>query len=126
MPGRGNLRQGHIAGIDDGKTAGDQPGQLAAQISVNSFALQLEAVRRGLGGAALPRVLAQELIELFPELQLPDMEVYLVTRPQALKQDHIKCFLAMLEPVLLEALALEKVEADALGGEDPGFPVCYA
>lgn len=88
-----------------------------AQISVNSFALQLDAVKRGLGVAVLPRVLAQDLIELFPELQLPDMEVYLVTRPQALKQAHIKCFFAMLEQVLLEALALEKVEADALGGE---------
>ncbi|AIS12584.1 LysR family transcriptional regulator [Pseudomonas chlororaphis subsp. aurantiaca] len=88
-----------------------------AQISVNSFALQLDAVKRGLGVAVLPRVLAQDLIELFPELQLPDMEVYLVTRPQALKQAHIKCFFAMLEQVLLEALALETVEADALGGE---------
>ncbi|AZD80160.1 LysR family transcriptional regulator [Pseudomonas chlororaphis] len=87
-----------------------------AQISVNSFALQLDAVKRGLGVAVLPRVLAQDLIELFPELQLPDMEVYLVTRPQALKQAHIKCFFAMLEQVLLEALALEKVEGDVTEG----------
>ncbi len=63
-----------------------------AQISVNAFAVQLESVRRGMGVAVLPRILAKDLIELFPDLQLPDMEVYLVTRPQALKQAHIKCF----------------------------------
>jgi DNA-binding transcriptional LysR family regulator len=81
-----------------------------AQISVNSFAVQLESVRRGMGVAVLPRILAKDLIELFPDLQLPDMEVYLVTRPQALKQAHIKCFFAILEQVLLEALSIENVE----------------
>lgn len=82
-----------------------------AQISVNSFAAQLESVRRGMGVAVLPRILAKDLIGVFPELQLPDMEVYLVTRPQALKQAHIKCFFAILEQVLLEALSIENVEA---------------
>lgn len=81
-----------------------------AQISVNSFAVQLESVRRGMGVAVLPRILAKDLIELFPDLQLPDMEVYLVTRPQALKQAHIKCFFAILEQVLLEELSIENVE----------------
>lgn len=88
-----------------------------AQISVNSFAVQLESVRRGMGVAVLPRILAKDLIELFPDLQLPDMEVYLVTRPQALKQAHIKCFFAILEQVLLEALSIENVEGYLLEGD---------
>jgi len=75
-----------------------------AQISVNSFAVQLESVRQGMGVAVLPRILAKDLTELFPELELPEMEVYLVTRPQALKQAHIRCFFDMLEQVLLEVL----------------------
>ena len=77
------------------------------QISVSSFAVQLESVREGLGVAVLPRVLAKDLIELFADIDLPDMDVYLVTRPQALKQPHIKCFFAILEQVLLEALCVE-------------------
>ncbi|VVP09143.1 LysR family transcriptional regulator [Pseudomonas silesiensis] len=88
-----------------------------AQISVNSFAVQLESVRRGMGVAVLPRILAKDLIELFPDLQLPDMEVYLVTRPQALKQAHIKCFFAILEQVLLEALSIANAEGYLLGGD---------
>ena len=84
-----------------------------AQISVNSFAVQLESVKRGMGVAVLPRILAQDLVELFPELELPAMEVYLVTRPQALKQPHIKCFFAFLEQVLHEALCMAPVEGCA-------------
>lgn len=80
------------------------------QISVSSFAAQLESVRGGLGVAVLPRVLAKDLIELFAQIDLPDMDVYLVTRPQALKQPHIKCFFAILEQVLLEALCVENDE----------------
>ena len=75
-----------------------------AQISVNSFAVQLESVRQGMGVAVLPRILAKDLSELFPELELPEMEVYLVTRPQALKQAHIRSFFDILEQVLLEVL----------------------
>ncbi|TWC22603.1 DNA-binding transcriptional LysR family regulator [Pseudomonas sp. SJZ085] len=74
-------------------------------ISVNSFTAQLEAVRRGMGVAVLPRVLAQDLIEVFAELPIPDLEVYLVSRPQALKQAHIKCFFGILEQVLLEGVS---------------------
>lgn len=77
-----------------------------AQISVNSFTVQLESVRRGMGVAVLPRLLAKDLIGLFPQLYLPDMEIYLVTRPQALKQAHIQCFFAILEQVLLETLSI--------------------
>lgn len=80
------------------------------QISVSSFAVQLESVRGGLGVAVLPRVLAKDLIELFADIHLPDMDVYLVTRPQALKQPHIKCFFAILEQVLLQALCVDNDE----------------
>lgn len=86
-----------------------------AQISVNSFTVQLESVRRGLGVGVLPRVLAKDLIEVFEDIELPDLEVYLVTRPQALKQAHIKCFFAILEQVLLEALSTETVERSVEG-----------
>ena len=81
-----------------------------AQISVNSFAVQLESVRQGMGVAVLPRILAKGLNEVFVDLELPDMEVYLVTRPQALKQAHIRCFFDILERVLLEALSVQSVE----------------
>ena len=82
-----------------------------AQLSVNSFAVQLESVKRGLGVGVLPRLLAKDLVELFHEIELPDLEVYLVTRPQALKQAHIKCFFAVLEQVLQEALCLQTDES---------------
>ena len=81
-----------------------------AQISVNSFAVQLESVRQGMGVAVLPSILAKGLNEVFVDLELPDMEVYLVTRPQALKQAHIRGFFDILERVLLEALSVERVE----------------
>jgi DNA-binding transcriptional LysR family regulator len=55
-------------------------------------------------------------VNSFADIQLPDMEVYLVTRPQALKQAHIKCFFVILEQVLLEALSMESVEGYLLGG----------
>jgi len=80
------------------------------QITVSSFAVQLESVRRGMGVAVLPRILAKDLIGLFPDLQLPDMGGCLVDRPQALKQGHIKCFFGILGQVLLEALSMESVE----------------
>ena len=81
------------------------------QLSVNSFAVQLESVKRGLGVGVLPRLLGKDLVELFHEIELPDLEVYLVTRPQALKQAHIKCFFAVLEQVLQEALCLQTDES---------------
>ncbi len=64
-----------------------------AQISVNSFAVQLESVRRGMGVAVLPRILAKDLIELFPDFQLPDMEVYLVTPASGIETGSSNVFL---------------------------------
>ncbi|KAA6169396.1 LysR family transcriptional regulator [Pseudomonas veronii] len=75
-----------------------------APIRVNSFAVQLESVRRGMGVAVLPRILAEGLSEVFQEIELPPMEVYLVTRPQALKQAHIHAFFTQLEQVLRATL----------------------
>ena len=62
-----------------------------------------------MGVAVLPRILATGLSEVFPEIELPAMEVYLVTRPQALKQGHIQGFFGVLEGVLRgEISSLEK------------------
>ncbi|KAF0862816.1 LysR family transcriptional regulator [Pseudomonas sp. LD120] len=90
------MRAAKAAGLDRGP------------ISVDSFAVQLESVRRGLGVAVLPRILAKDLTEVFPDLELPDMEVYLVTRPQALKQAHIRGFFEILEQVMLDVLEVER------------------
>jgi hypothetical protein len=57
-----------------------------------------------MGVAVLPRILATGLSEVFQEIELPAMEVYLVTRPQALKQGHIQGFFGVLEGVLREAV----------------------
>lgn len=94
--------------------AAQAAGLERAQIRVNSFAAQIAAVRRGMGVAVLPRVLAKDLIALFPDIRLPEMEVYLVTRPQALKQAHIKCFFAILEEVLREDLSMDSVESRSM------------
>ncbi|MBC2655047.1 LysR family transcriptional regulator [Pseudomonas sp. MSSRFD41] len=92
------MRAAKAAGLDRG------------QISVGSFAVQLESVRRGLGVAVLPRLLARDLTEVFPDLEIPDMEVYLVTRPQALKQAHIRGFFEILEQVMLDVLEVARVD----------------
>ncbi|NPD16102.1 LysR family transcriptional regulator [Xinfangfangia sp. D13-10-4-6] len=67
------------------------------RIRVSSFAAQLAAVQRGHGAAVLPRVLAGGLAEPFPDLRLPGLEVFLATRPQALRQPQIRAFLEMLK-----------------------------
>jgi DNA-binding transcriptional LysR family regulator len=102
-----------------------QAGQLlgVAASTVSRRLSQLEAalgeplVERGVEGcwltsrgqslvdvAVLPRILAEGLSEVFQEIQLPPMEVYLVTRPQALKQAHIHAFFTQLEQVLRATL----------------------
>lgn len=83
------------------------------QIRVSSFTAQVEAVRRGMGVAVMPRILASDLVELFASLALPALDIYLVTRPQALKQAHIKHFFALLEQVLKERLQGETTGASA-------------
>ena len=71
------------------------------RIRVSSFAAQLAAVQSGHGAAALPRVLATGLVEPFPDQTLPGLEVFLVTRPQALRQPHIRAFVDLLKRRIL-------------------------
>ena len=71
------------------------------RIRVSSFRAQLAAVQRGHGAAALPRVLAAGLVEPFPDVELPALQVFLVTRPQALHQPHIRAFVDFLKEKML-------------------------
>ena len=64
-----------------------------ATVRASSFAAQLSAVRAGAGIAVLPRASARGLEEVFQEYELPPQTVYLVTRPSALKQPHIRQFI---------------------------------
>ncbi len=74
-----------------------EAGFINARIRMSSFRSQFEAVSRGFGVASLPRILAQDaLTEVFQDIPLPPMKVYLVTRPQALKQPHIRAFVDMI------------------------------
>ena len=77
-------------------------GFINTRIRVSSFAAQLEAVQRGYGAAALPRVLAKGLHEPFPEVSLPAMQVFLVTRLQALRQPQIRAFVDLLKAQMLD------------------------
>lgn len=67
---------------------------------VSSFSAQLDAVRSGYGVAALPDLLAIDLVRVFNDIELPPLEVYLVTRPQALRQPHIRAFFDILQEVM--------------------------
>lgn len=67
---------------------------------VSSFAAQLEAVGQGYGVAVLPRPLASGLVEPFGAIDLPALDVFLVTRPQALRQPHIRAFVDILQACL--------------------------
>lgn len=71
------------------------------RIRVSSFTAQLAAVQRGHGAAALPCALAADLVEPFPGQALPGLEVFLVTRPQALRQPHIRAFVNLLKKRIL-------------------------
>lgn len=64
---------------------------------VSSFAAQLAAVQQGHGVAVLPKALATGLVEAFGEVRLPPLDVFLVTRPQALRQPHIRAFVDVLQ-----------------------------
>ncbi|MCI4644766.1 MAG: LysR family transcriptional regulator [Hyphomonadaceae bacterium] len=69
-----------------------QMGFQKVTVRASSFAAQLAAVRAGAGIAVLPRASAGRLEEVFTEYELPSQTVYLVTRPAALKQPHIRAF----------------------------------
>lgn len=67
---------------------------------VSSFAAQLSAAEQGQGVAVLPRTLAAGLVEPFGAVELPPLDVFLVTRPQALQQPHIRAFVDILQAIL--------------------------
>lgn len=68
-------------------------GFVMSRISASSFPAQLELVRNGYGAAVLPDLMASGLIQPFGRIDLPPLDVFLVTRPQALRQPHIRaCF----------------------------------
>ncbi len=52
----------------------------------------VQAVRQGLGVAAIAKTEGLGLVEVFQDIPLPTVDMYLVTRPQALKQPHIRAF----------------------------------
>lgn len=69
----------------------------------SSFRAQVEAIRLGVGVAAVPRIMSEGLTEVFKEVQLPPIDVFLVTRPSALKQAHIRSFVDILYQVFEKA-----------------------
>ncbi|WP_406735940.1 LysR family transcriptional regulator [Thioclava sp. GXIMD4215] len=75
------------------------------RIRVSSFAAQIQAVKRGHGAAVLPHSLAVGLVELFPNVSLPKLDVFLVTRPQALRQTQIRAFADLLKKQMSEQVA---------------------
>jgi len=71
-------------------------GFVRSQLRLSSFAVQIAAVKAHLGAGVLPRNAAAGLEELFPQLELPELDVYVVTRPQALKAPHHRKFVNCL------------------------------
>lgn len=67
---------------------------------VSSFSAQLAAAGQGHGVAVLPRILAAGLSEPFGAVDLPPLDVFLVTRAGAARQPHIQAFLDILESCL--------------------------
>lgn len=63
---------------------------------VSSFSAQLAAVRSGAGAAVLPRMMGEGLAEPFGHIDLPPLDIYLVTRPQALQQPQVRRFVDLL------------------------------
>ncbi|MGH1349832.1 MAG: LysR substrate-binding domain-containing protein [Methyloligellaceae bacterium] len=82
------------------KRVAKEAGFTNARIRMSSFRSQFETVCRGFGVASLPRIMAQDnLTEVFTDILLPSMQVFLVTRPQALKQPHIRTFVDLVYSV---------------------------
>lgn len=81
------------------KQAAIDAGFINTRVRMSSFRALLEAARLGMGVVAIPRGQAAGLVEVFQEIPLPPMSVYLVTRPQALKQAHIREFVDILYKV---------------------------
>lgn len=67
---------------------------------VSSFSAQFAAVKAGVGCAVLPLTMGEGLVQPFGPLDLPSLDIYLVTRPQALHQPQIRAFVDVLARVL--------------------------
>ncbi|MEL6509368.1 MAG: LysR family transcriptional regulator [Pseudomonadota bacterium] len=78
-------------------------GFVGSQLRLSSFNAQIAAVKADLGAAVLPKLAAKGLVELFPQLALPPLDVYVVNRPQALKQRHLRAFVDSLYATLKAA-----------------------
>lgn len=75
-----------------------EAGLVNERVRVSSFAALVEAVHAGLGVGVLPHTRASGLVRVFPEIRLPDKAVFLVTRPSAAKQPHVRaCIEAISE-----------------------------
>jgi DNA-binding transcriptional LysR family regulator len=74
-------------------------GFSSARLRVSSFSAQLEGVRQGAGVAVLPTALGGDLCEPFGAIDLPPLDVFLVTRPQAVNQPHVRAFVEIMKEV---------------------------
>ena len=74
-------------------------------LRVSSFSAQLAAVQAGIGCAVLPQTMGRGLVQPYGPLDLPTLDIYLVTRPQALHQPQIRAFVDMLTTVFKVKLA---------------------
>ncbi|MFC6761896.1 LysR family transcriptional regulator [Sulfitobacter porphyrae] len=78
-------------------------GFVSSRFRVSSFSAQLQACASGYGAAVLPDLLAAGLVQPFGAADLPPMDVFLVTRPQTLRQPHLRAFFDVLRDTLLRA-----------------------
>lgn len=74
-------------------------------LRVSSFSAQLAAVRAGVGAAVLPQTMGRGLVLPFGPLDLPTLDVYLVTRPPALQQPQVRAFFDLLAATFQAKLA---------------------
>lgn len=79
-------------------------GFVSVRFRVSTFSAQLAAIKSGLGIGVLPDMLADGLVQPFGRVPLPQLEVYLVSRPEALRQPHVRVFFDTLKTVIGEAL----------------------
>lgn len=75
------------------------------RLRVSSFLAQLNAVQAGVGCAVLPQTMGRGLVQPYGPLDLPALDIYLVTRPQALQQPQIRAFTDLLTAVFQAKLA---------------------
>jgi len=67
-------------------------GFINHKLRMSSTGALIESVHSGLGVAVIPKIFSEGLEEVFVDIKLPKLPVYCTTRPQALKQPHIRAF----------------------------------